>query len=86
MFFSFQKISMIALFCNLFLCIKLNAQIRNDETKSGSYYFSNSGNDNNDGTVNHPFETINKQIVDTSFQGGYKQVNNSSRPNEFSCR
>ena len=38
----------------------MNAQIKTDEIKSKSYYFSSSGNDNNDGSINHPFQTINK--------------------------
>jgi hypothetical protein len=55
-----NRILTIVFLCNLFFCIKINAQLKTGKIKSNAYYFSKSGNDNNDGSINHPFQTINK--------------------------
>ncbi len=45
---------------NVFFCAKKDSVPNSSVSSPRSYYFSASGNDNNNGSINHPFKTINK--------------------------
>jgi parallel beta helix pectate lyase-like protein len=56
----FIKIFSAVFICILFLYAKKGSINKIEAVKTKTCYFSASGNDNNDGSIYHPFQTINK--------------------------